>query len=338
MRRSRFLTWSELKVGVLVTVGLAVFLVAFFTLGGRAGVFADKYTLYTLMPGVSGLQKGAPVRLAGVDVGSVRGVHFIDAANRDSLDQRLLAAYGDSLGHRAVVIEFDINRSVQDKVTRSSRIKIGTVGLLGDKYLDIEVGDPRQPVLKEADIVLNDAPIDYEGLIARAAEGVEELVGSLEGARQLIASVNTGEGTLGRLIHDPQLYEEWLSLSHRGSSLLEKAQTGDGTLPDLLNDPQLYDQLVATTTDLQALTTSIREGEGTLGKMVRDPELYDRLIQTVRQGEQLIAEMHEGEGTVARLIRDPTLYERIDKFVVDSQSLIADIQENPRKYINLKVF
>jgi phospholipid/cholesterol/gamma-HCH transport system substrate-binding protein len=48
--------------------------------------------------------------------------------------------------------------------------------------------------------------------------------------------------------------------------------------------------------------------------------------------------MHEGEGTVARLIRDPTLYERIDKFVVDSQSLMTDIQENPRKYINLKVF
>ena len=78
MRRSEFITWSELKVGVLVTVALALFLIALFTLGGRVGVFSPKYTLYTLMPTVSGLSAGAPVRLAGVDVGSVGSVRFID--------------------------------------------------------------------------------------------------------------------------------------------------------------------------------------------------------------------------------------------------------------------
>ena len=87
MRRSEFITWSELKVGILATVAVALFMVALFTLGGRVGVFSPKYQLYTLMPTVSGLSAGAPVRLAGVDVGSVGSVRFIDDRSRDSLER-----------------------------------------------------------------------------------------------------------------------------------------------------------------------------------------------------------------------------------------------------------
>lgn len=338
MRRSEYITWSELKVGILVTVSLALFTTALFTLGGRVGIFSPKYTLYTLMPTVSGLSAGAPVRLAGVDVGSVGAVRFIDDRSRDSLAQRLLAAYGDSLGDRAVVIEFDVERDVQEKVTRSSRVKIGTVGLLGDKYLDLDVGDPREPTLQEGDLVLNERPIDYEGLIARAAVGVEELVASLEGSRQIIAAVNDGQGTLGKLINDPELYNEWLGLSRRGTTLLEEIRTGDGTLAALINDERLYEQLVATTGDLEQLTTSIRQGDGTLGRLIQDEELYDELVTTIREGQTLIQELKDGDGTMARLVNDPTLYERLDRFIVEAQTLMADLQQNPRKYINLEIF
>jgi phospholipid/cholesterol/gamma-HCH transport system substrate-binding protein len=338
MKQSTFITWAELRVGILVVVALVVAAAAVLTLGGRLGAFTDKYTLYTYMPSVSGLQSGAPVRLAGVDVGTVDEVVFIQSADRDSINGRFQRAYGDSLGERALLVRFTVEEDVQEKVTRSSRAKIGTVGLLGDKYLDLEVGDPREPPLTEGDIVLNEAPIDYEGLIARAAEGVEELVGSLEGTRVLVARVNDGDGTLGRLINDPALYEQWVQLTERGTNLLTSMESGDGTLPSLINDQQLYDQLVRTTTDLQELTGQIRTGEGTLGRLVRDPELYTEIVQTVREGQELIAQMQGGEGTIAKLVNDPMLYERLNRFVVESQALLADIQQNPRKYINLKIF
>lgn len=338
MKQSTFLTWSELKVGILVVVTVLLFILAFFTLGGRSGIFVDKYPLFTLMPGVSGLTSGSPVRLAGVGVGTVEEVRFINEANRDSLAERFRNAYGDSLGDRAVVVRFTVDREVQNKVTRSSRVKIGTVGLLGDKYLDLSVGDPRDPVLDARDIVLNERPLDYEGLIARAAEGVEELVSALEGSREIIARVNAGQGTLGKLINDPELYNEWLQLSERGTSVLDAVQTGDGTLPALLNDEDLYQELVATTADLQALTSEIRQGDGTLGRLIRDPELYNDLVQTVEEGEALLAEIQAGDGTLARLINDPALYEQLNGFVIDAQGLIADLQQNPRKYINLQIF
>lgn len=338
MKRSTFVTWAELRVGILVVVALLIFAVAIFTLGGRVGAFTEKYTLYTFMPSVSGLEKGAPVRLAGVDVGTVDEVAFIGGDERDSINSRFQQAYGDSLGERALVVRFTVEEDVQEKVTRSSRAKIGTVGLLGDKYLDLDVGDSREPPLSSGDIVLNEAPIDYEGLIARAAEGVEELVGSLEGTRILVARVNEGEGTLGRLINDPALYEQWVSLTERGTSLLTSMESGDGTLPALINDQALYQQLVRTTEDLQQLTGQIRSGEGTLGRLVQDPELYGEIVRTVREGQQLIAAMEGGEGTIAKLVNDPQLYERLNQFVVESQALLADIQQNPRKYINLKIF
>jgi phospholipid/cholesterol/gamma-HCH transport system substrate-binding protein len=338
MKQSTFVTWAELRVGILVLAALLIGALAVMTLGGRLGVFTKKYQLYTYMPSVSGLQQGAPVRLAGVDVGTVDEVRFISDADRDSIDARFRQAYGDSLGARSLLIRFTVEEDVQEKVTRSSRAKIGTVGLLGDKYLDLEVGDPREPPLTAEDIVLNEAPIDYEGLIARAAEGVEELVGSLEGTRVLVARINNGEGTLGKLINDPALYNQWVELTERGTGLLTAMESGEGTLPALINDEDLYDQLVRTTADLQQLTSQIRQGEGTLGKLVQDPELYGEMVQTMREGQQLIAEMEGGQGTIARLVNDPGLYERLNQFVVESQALLADIQQNPRKYINLKIF
>lgn len=338
MKRSTFITWSELKVGILVVVCTVLFIMALFTMGSRTGIFTRKYTLYTLMPSVSGLTSGAPVRLAGVGVGSVKDVRFIEATERDSIAQRLMSAYGDSLRDRAVIVEFDVNTDVKGKVTRSSSVKIGTVGLLGDKYLDLQVGDPREPALEEGDLVLNERPIDYEGLIARSAEGVEELVSSLEGSRQLIERVNQGQGTLGKLINDPELYNEWLQLSHRGTTLLQEVQSGEGTLPALLNDRQLYEELVSVTTDLEQLTADIRQGDGSLGRLIRDPELYEELVGTVREGEALIEKMKSGEGTIAELVNDPALYERLNRFVIEAQSLMSDIQQNPRKYINLQIF
>jgi phospholipid/cholesterol/gamma-HCH transport system substrate-binding protein len=338
VKRSTFVTWAELRVGILVLAGLVVAALAILTLGGRVGAFAKKYPLYTYMPSVSGLQAGAPVRLAGVNVGTVEEVKFIASAERDSIAARFTQAYGDSLGKRSLMIRFTVEEGVREKVTRSSRAKIGTVGLLGDKYLDLEVGDPRESPLTGGDIVLNDAPLDYEGLIARAAEGVEELVGSLEGTRLLVARINQGDGTLGKLINDPALYDEWVQLTERGTTLLSAMESGKGTLPALINDQELYDQLVRTTADLQQLTAQIRQGEGTLGRLLKDPELYTEIVTTMREGQKLIAEMESGQGTVARLVNDPGLYERLNRFVVESQALITDIQQNPRKYINLKIF
>jgi hypothetical protein len=127
--------------------------------------------------------------------------------------------------------------------TRSHGRKSERLGLLGDKYLDLEVGDPRDSPLTEGDIVLNDQPIDYEGSIALRRGRRRRARRLLEGTRVLVARVNDGEGTLGRLINDPALAEE-VRLTERGRNLLDVDGVRRRRRRQLINDQQLYDQLV----------------------------------------------------------------------------------------------
>jgi phospholipid/cholesterol/gamma-HCH transport system substrate-binding protein len=338
LKRSSYITWSDLRVLMLSLVSLVLFVLGVYFVGDQVGLFSRKYTLYTYMENVSGLQPGAPVRLAGVNVGSVESVEFIPPADADSLDALYREMYGDSLGNRNLEIRLAINTGVQDRITTSSSAKIGTIGLLGDKYVAIDVGQPDDPILKEGQIVLNELPLDYEALIARGAAAVEELVQSISNTEQILGKVNEGQGTLGLLINDDRLYEDWVELSRRGAATMERIEAGEGALGRLLNDPTLYREMVAVTQELQQLAQRIKAGEGTIGKLLDDPTLYQRMTELVVRGENLLNQVNEGQGTAGKLLNDDDLYERLNKFVVDTQNLINDIRENPKKYLNLKVF
>ena len=77
MPRTRSLAWSELKIGVLTSVAIAIAAVAIFTLTGTKGFFWQRYNLKTRFPNAIGLTVGSPVRIAGVEVGSVKGVDVV---------------------------------------------------------------------------------------------------------------------------------------------------------------------------------------------------------------------------------------------------------------------
>jgi len=91
MARGKQLTWSELRVGLFVLVGLLVLAVAIFYVTG-AGVFGPKYHLRTFLPEVSGLATGAPVRLDGVEIGNVEAV--MDGDLEEFIKAYLLSARG----------------------------------------------------------------------------------------------------------------------------------------------------------------------------------------------------------------------------------------------------
>lgn len=340
MKRSTYITWSDVRVILLTATSLALFALGVYFVGNKVGLFSRKYSLVTYMENVSGLQTGAPVRLAGVNVGTVEAIRFIEPADVDSLDQLYRSFYGDSLGlgERNLEIRLSVDTGVRDKITTSSTAKIGTVGLLGDKYVAIDVGEPEDPMLREGQVLLNQPPLDYEALIARGAAAVDELLVSISNAEQIVAKVNAGQGTLGRLINDDDLYQDFRELSARGAGTLARIEQGEGALGRLLNDPTLYNEMVAVTTELQQLANAVQSGRGTIGKLLEDPALYRRMTDVVIRAETLLDQVDTGGGTAAKLLHDDDLYERLNKFVVDTQSLLVDFRENPRKYLNLEIF
>src|SRR5262245_64278566 len=111
MPRTRSLAWSELRVGVLTIAAIAIGAVLIFTLTGTKGFFWQRYTLKTRFPNVAGLASGSPVRVAGVEVGSVTGVEFAGTE---------------------VDVTFEVKKDLQPRITDQSVAVLGSVSLLGE--------------------------------------------------------------------------------------------------------------------------------------------------------------------------------------------------------------
>src|SRR5262245_39910849 len=125
MPRTRSLAWSELKVGVLTILAILIAAVTVFMLTGNQGFSWQRYSLKARFASVAGLNPGSPVRLAGVEVGSVDEVAFAD----DQVD-----------------VTFQVNKRYRDKITDRSTARLGSISLLGEAAIDITPSSAGTPI------------------------------------------------------------------------------------------------------------------------------------------------------------------------------------------------
>lgn len=321
MRKGKYITWSELKVGIMVVITSLILAIGIFFLGREGGLFMKRYQITTYMERINGLQVGAPVWLAGVKVGSVSEIRFPEDVTRNEI---------------RVVME--INQNVRERIRRDSRARIGTLGLLGDKFISITQGTVDEPPVETGGTIEGDTPVDVEQLIATASGAVDDLVITIQHAQNITKKIDQGEGTLGKLINEPDALEKMETLTLEMKNLLTKINTGDGTLGRLVNDPQLYDRLSGLMARADGLASDVEEGRGTLGKLMQDPELYNNLASLSSKMDSILVDLRNGEGTAGRLLTDTELYDRMNQVSISVEELMQDIKENPTRYINIKIF
>src|SRR5436190_1138318 len=116
MPRTRSLGWSELKIGTLTIVAIVIAGVLVFSLTGSKGFAWERYSLKTRFPNVAGLAPGSPVRVAGVEVGSVTSIDF---------------------SGEMVDVTFTVKKTLRDRITDKSVARLGSVSLLGESAVDI---------------------------------------------------------------------------------------------------------------------------------------------------------------------------------------------------------
>lgn len=343
MPRTRSLAWAELKIGIVSIFAVVMATILIFLLSGEGGFFWQRYGLKTVFANAAGLKTGAPVRVAGVDVGSVTEVQF--------------------LGDR-VEVWMEVGREHAPRITSASVASLGSVSLLGEAALDITADSTGTPV-PEWGYVRSGPTVGSIGDVAtRASSGIEQLNGLLAGLRR-------GEGTAGRLLTDDALYTELTALvraaedvargisAGRGTlgqlatdpgtaqaleasmrnleAITSSIRAGEGNLGRLLTDDTISRSLTATSTNMSAITDRINKGEGTLGKLLTEKELYERLTSMTTRLDQVMAAMQGGEGTAGRLLQDRQLYENMTKAMSEVQQLLAAIRADPKKYLNVKV-
>src|SRR4026209_419155 len=237
MPRIRSLAWSELKIGILAVVAVALAIAFIIAVGGQGGFTWQRYELKTKFANVQGLKSGAIVRVAGVEVGKVTNIEFVGAE---------------------VQVAVEVNEEQQSRITDQSRASIGSLSLLGEPTIEISPASSGTP-LKDGDFIQSERSA---GQFSAAAENATQ---TLEQTTALIKELRAGRGTMGKLFTDDQLYREMNELIASAQALTNAINRGNGPLGRLVQDPALYKQANAAVANLQEMTRRINAGEGSLG-------------------------------------------------------------------------
>src|SRR5579872_3953535 len=180
MKRSTSITWDELRVGVVVLVALATLVLSIYKLGEAANLFTSRYTLYVFLPNARGLSRGGSVTVDGVVAGSINNIEFLSVDHDTTRNLRLTLA---------------IDRRLQPQIRADSRASLRSVGLLGDKVLDIVSGTPRYNVLQAGDTVPVTPTVDVDDVIAEASSVVSDLVQLTADLKTITGGIVKGDGT-----------------------------------------------------------------------------------------------------------------------------------------------
>ncbi len=333
-RRDEGLVWSQVRVGVVLILAIVVLVLAIMMVGKLLNLFAKRYALVTMVQSAAGLPKGAPVTLAGQRVGQVEGIDFIPLGRKS--------------GSNNVLIRMAIAREVADQIRRDSKAMFRTQGLLGDRYIDIQPGTLHAPALTPGDTVPMQPATDMDVLLANAGEALDSARSMMSDLRAVARKINSGQGTLGRMVTDDSMYVAITGAMTQLHSTLGQLNDPNGSLGRMVHDPALYNRLVAAVGRVDSLGAMVAAGQGSLGKLLTRDDIYNGLLGTVQRADSAVGGLeamtrsfNSGNGSLQRLLNDPGLYDQFLKAVVDLQTLINDVRAQPKKYrpdINVKVF
>jgi phospholipid/cholesterol/gamma-HCH transport system substrate-binding protein len=293
---------TQLRVGLFVLAAIILFVAFVLTIGSQTRVFRTGYALRASFSSAEGLIEGAPVRLAGLTVGNVTRIGF----GRDPGDKR-------------IVVDLSVDRRVQERIREDSVATIGTIGLVGDKYVEVTVGSPDRKILEPLAFLHTIDPMNYGQLLAKGdqimtsvsklANTMEEffagagsvdtrrnLVAIIASLRRTLAEVEGGRGLLHALIYDDKGGELVGSLGAAAGAVTKAGET--------------FGRVAAVTEvalgETQAILRDVRQGQGLLHALIygRADETLGKLAGALGTLDEVTREIREGQGLLHALIYD----------------------------------
>jgi phospholipid/cholesterol/gamma-HCH transport system substrate-binding protein len=311
-----------LRVGITVAVALAVIMAGTFLIGREQRFWERKQTYEIRFTRINGLHVGSPVSLTGVEIGSVQEVSFPSDPNVSYI----------SVGVR-------ISGSAAGRIREDSLARIRTIGLLGDKYVEISGGSPQSPMLPPESIIPSADPIDYEALLGESGDIITNIVETTNSLRNVLASIENGEGLLGQMVKNREqgattLTDLQKTVAHVESTaaalerMAKEVEAGKGAFGVLLKRGEEARRLLANldraAAELARITGKLESAQGALPQLIQDKPYGEALLRDLRTVAANLAEVSEkinrGKGTVAELVNDPTLYHDAKGLVSSTRS------------------
>ena len=357
MPSQKQLKWSQLKVGITVIAASVTLAVLIILMSGTGGIFTKKIVLKSYFDDANGLRQGAPVRLSGVDIGNVSRIRVVEGRPLTPVEVTM-----------KVVTKYEF------ALRKDSKTLLSTAGVLGETYINIDSSLARGAPVQNGDVLPSQSVPDFGDMVRSGQSTLQNLDALLKRMDRIIAFVESGQGSVGKLIYDPTLYNRVNATVTEFQGLVSEIAEGQGSLGKLLNDDELYDKANASIDKINKLIDDLNAGNGTAGKLLKDSSLYDNANSTIANVKQLTDDVNAGkgalgtlakdqefakklqntmarlsdlsdrldagEGTAGKFLHDPALYNNSNKLLTDMQELVKAIRQNPKQYltIHLKIF
>lgn len=330
----------EVKVGLLILVALGILGGFVLLMGGLS--FERTYSIYVDFDNPGGLQTGAPVKIAGVQVGKVDELQF----RGGELDPKT--------GRRTMVrAKLDVKQKYRDSIREDAQFYVTTQGVLGEQFLEIEPGNPTKPVLDpDKTIPHGIGPPRLDLFFAKAYELLDMTVTGLNNNKDLVKEIvqNTAgllSGLNGAVTGNRERIDRIMQnledLTHEADALTKDAHGKYVNNPKIDRTIDNIDKLsAALATDSGPLLKDAKEalanikgasaavgdadGQAKLKKTLADiAELASRANAIAKDTQDIVAHIKKGEGTVGALVMDEALYD-------DLQEMSRDLKHNPWKF------
>ena len=336
-------------VAVLALIGL-VFLMS----NNTGGIFSRKLTLRSYFENAGGLKEGGAVTLDGVTVGTVKSIRVVS-------DRKLTP----------VEITMKVSGKYADAMRSDSKVSMETQGVLGDTQIDIDSKDAKGgPAADGAELPTTESP-SLTDVIKSSQGTIDQLNAILGKVNTVVDEIANGQGSIGKIITDPQLYNQALNTVNQLQGLVDSISNGKGSIGKLVSDDTLYNRANEAINHLNSVSAQIDSGQGTVGKLLKDPTLYNNLQESTAQLNSLLSDVNagrgglgliahdpqfaqklndtvtridsiltradSGEGTLGQLVRNPALYDHADQMLANTDHLVTAIRENPKQYLSFHV-
>ncbi|HEY3743246.1 MAG TPA: MlaD family protein [Bryobacteraceae bacterium] len=321
-------SWARLKVGIMALAALIILAVLVFLLTGETTLFQTKGSLVTYMDDSAAMTEGSPVRLNGILVGKVEKISLS----------------GLTQPRRIVRIDMQVASKWFDSIPVDSIVSIGAENVLGAKYINIKKGTAKDVVRSGSELASLDTR-EFDDVVQQGYSLLESLKGILKRVDAIVATVEVGKGSIGKLLVDEELYDKVMSITNEVDSMVKQLNSGEGTMGKLLHDDKLYGDVRGSIARLDSLMQGLQEGKGTAGKLLKDPAVYDETHAAIKDVRKLLAGLDKGEGTAGKLLKSDELHDKIvltinklnvmlDK-VNSGQGTIGQLLVNQQLYDNL---
>lgn len=256
---------SGAKLGIFIFIGSVLLVIGIFLLGNKEALFRPTFTVKAYFSNIEGLRNGAPVRLGGIDVGSVKNIEIVkDTTGRVEVSMRLV-------------------NEIKRFIRKDTKATIETEGLVGNKVVILVIGTSAADLIEDGGTIQSKDPVGFAAVI-QETQGIMGYTKEMtRNMAEIVEKINKGEGTIGKILTDEKLYYQATELTKRAdqslSSVITELEKVSGIFKNLGGGVnELITNVNRIVTQVDTIIYDVSKGRGMLGQVLLEGSKYDSLF------------------------------------------------------------